>query len=353
MKLKIIIMAGGFGERFWPKSRRQSPKQFTPIISEKTMLEETVLRLLPFCDKQDIYISTAEAFKNKASELLKDFPAKNIITEPMPKDTACAIGLSALCINASDEDVLFFIPADHFIANKNLYYENIKKGMQICSQKKALVLLGIKPNYPSDGFGYIQLQDQIETNLFTVGSFIEKPNVDQAKAYLKTNHYFWNAGMFFIRKDLCFELFRRYAKTHFDTLLEFVRLRDRDVKKALSLFKTLEKISFDYAIAEKTKEIYCLKADFIWDDVGSWNALSRLKKTDINGNLFSKKVFDFDCKQVTCQVDHTKKTSVVLNGVKDLNIIFEDNILYISHKKKEGDIKLILKQISKTNPELL
>lgn len=349
--LKVIVMAGGKGERFWPRSRRARPKQFAKIVSSETMVGETLARFDGFVPRENLFISTGAVYEPLVRECLPDFPAKNILIEPMGRDTAAAVCLSALASGASDEDILFFIPADHFIGDVKAYRENILTACEVLKREKAMVLLGIPPDSPSENYGYIQTNPG-KDGIFSVAGFREKPDRKTAETYLASGNYFWNAGMFFFTGRMIKDLFRDLAPDHLKKIEEYLRLVKTDKKKAEEIFASIEKISFDYAIVEKTKNLFCVKASFPWDDVGSWNAVARLKDNDAAGNVFSGSVASHGTQNVTVYADR-KDLTFVLNGVENLNIIADGNVVYITHKDKENDIKILLKNLEKEKPELL
>ncbi len=349
--LKVIIMAGGKGERFWPRSRRARPKQFARIVSEDTMVGETVARFKGFVPAENIFISTGSVYEGLVGECLPGFRKENVLLEPMGRDTAAAVCFSALSSGAKDDDILFFIPADHFIGDVALYQKNIKTACEVLRRENGMVLLGIPPDAPSENYGYIQTGEG-KDGVFRVKGFREKPDLETAKSYLDAGNYFWNAGMFFFTGKMIKELFRELAPSHLEKVETYLRLFKSDKVQADAVFASIEKISFDYAVVEKTKNLLCVKADFPWDDVGSWNAVGRLKENDADGNVFSGSVTAHHTKNVTTYADR-KELNFVLNGVSDLNIILDGSVIYITHKEKENDIKTILKTLEQKQPELL
>ena len=350
MRIKAIIMAGGSGQRFWPRSQETCPKQFIQLMGQKTMLQETVDRLKRLISMDDIYISTRSSFQSKVMDLIKELSPDNLILEPTPKDTAAAMCLSALEVDAEGEDVLFFLPSDHYIRDDGAFDKAVSWASEVAREKRSVVLLGVKPTYPSSSYGYLELQQNesrvgLSLGLSRVKRFIEKPDLQAAKQYVASGHYLWNAGMFFMRQDTIQDLFRLHAPSHLEKVQQYLQYKKKDLEQALLFFDKVKKISFDYAILERENQIYCVHAGFFWDDLGSWNALARIRKTDDNGNLFSRNVKGFDCKNVLCETSD-KELQVVLNGVENLNIIQEKDVLYIAHKDKEAAIKGILKVIN-------
>lgn len=334
-------MAGGSGERLWPRSSETTPKQFVPLVTEKTILRETADRLLRMIPIADMYVCTRKGFEKQVRESIPEIGKKNIIIEPAGKDTAAAVCLSAIEIEADPDEVLFFTPSDHHIQNIQMFVRNVRDAEKTAKEQKTLVVLGIPPTYPSSGYGYIEM-DNVDTR--RVKRFVEKPTEMKAKTYIASGRYLWNAGMFFIRQDTARNLFQRHIPRHVRQIERYLTYKNDDYEKAERCFNQVEKISFDYAVAEKEKDIFCIPTSFAWTDIGSWSTLQTVKKTDKHKNLFTKNVRGFDCHNVLCEVDDITK-QVVLNGLEDLNIILEGNILYITHKKKEDAIKIILKKL--------
>ena len=189
---------------------------------------------------------------------------------------------------------------------------------------------------------------------YSVVNFKEKPDLKTAQSYLDTGNYLWNAGMFFMRKDTALSLLNTHIPASYEKLTEYLHWQKKgEQEKAKQIFASLDKISFDYAVVEKTQNIACLKADFVWDDVGSWNALSRLIKTDDKGNILSDNSLVYDCKNVIVDSDNDN-FRIVLNGLTDINVVLDENVLYICHKDKENEIKKILKKMAEgKNKDLL
>ena len=350
MSIKCIIMAGGRGERFWPKSTKNLPKQFAKIISSNSMLEETYNRFKGYLPEEDIYISSGEIYEDLIKKTLPQVKRKNLILEPMGRDTAACIALASLSIEARDDDILFFVPADHYIGDVNRYKENIEQVKNYLSENEGLVLFGVKPTEVSENYGYIEVE---EGNDFKkVISFREKPTRQKAKVYLKRGNFYWNSGMFFFKKQFITQAFEQHAPHHFKKVKKYLELYLISQQKAKQVFEQIEKISFDFAVVEKLKEIHCFEGKFDWDDVGSWNALSRIKSLDENQNLIQGDVEVFNTQKTTCINDEGGMT-FVLNGVNNVHIIKKGRVVYICDRRKENDIKGILRALTNKKSKLL
>lgn len=343
-------MAGGRGERFWPKSRKNLPKQFSKIISNRTMIEETYERFKDYLAPEDIYINSGEIYRDLIKKVLPEVKDENLILEPIGRDTAACIALSAMEISADENDILFFVPADHYIGNIKEYQNDIEKVKKYLEHNDGMILFGIKPTEPSENYGYIQVAGK--ENLSCVVSFKEKPDRDTAKAYLESGDFYWNSGMFFFKKKFIINAFKQHSPEHFNKVSEYLKKKDIDKKKSDALFATIKKISFDFAVVEKISEIHCQIASFAWDDVGSWNSLSRINRVDASNNLIRGDVEVFNTNDTTC-INDKSDLLFVLNGINHLHIIRDNEVIYICDKKKENDVKGILKQIAKKRSSIL
>lgn len=354
MNLKVIVMAGGRGTRFWPQSTVANPKQFSEIISDKPMLKDTIDRLGSIVSKDHIYISTGSVYKDAALKA-SGLEEKSLILEPSGRDTAAAICLSVLLSGDDPDDVLCFLPADHYIGRLEDYRRDLKQAASYAADHRAIVLLGITPGSPSPNYGYLETQPSAETsykNFKDVVSFKEKPDVQTAGEYLKKGGYYWNSGMFLFTRDRILKEFKKNAPEVYDKTMTYVEYKDRDYSSAAEIFSQIPKISFDYAIMEKTSHVKCLPASFEWDDVGSWNALERIGETDRYGNYKRGSVHLYNCGNVTAVSDDDRR-HIVLSGVENINVIVHKDVVYICEKSKESDIKVILKDMEATNPYLL
>ena len=259
-KFKAVILAGGSGERFWPLSTPEKPKQFLSIFGGKSLIRQAVERLSGLAKPEDIYIVTAKKYLAISRKELPEIPKANFIGEPMKRNTAAAVSLG---VEACKEGIVGVFPADQLVAKPKAFQKSLKAAAKLASSKETIVTLGITPTYPATGFGYIDSK---------AGKFVEKPDLKHAKAYIKRG-YLWNAGMFIAAVDTFRKAFHNLAPE-----LEGVKLRD---------YEKLPSISFDYAIMEKYPAVSVVAADCGWDDVGSYAALEKYhpELLDENGNL--------------------------------------------------------------------
>ena len=340
-------MAGGRGERFWPKSRKNLPKQFLSLTDDgRTMIQLTVDRILPLVDMEDIYIATNRDYKELVKDQLPGIPDENILCEPVGRNTAPCIGLGAIHILQKYEDaVMMVLPSDSLIKDGDRYRELIRDAFEIASAGENLVTMGIRPNYPETGYGYIKyMKDQPRISGFKVDKFVEKPSLELAKEYLATGSYLWNAGMFVWKVSTIIKLFELFLpdmlKGFFD-IADAIGSADED-KVLKEVFPTLQSISIDYGIMEKADNIYTIPGDFGWDDVGSWLAVERIRETDENNNVIDGNVITVDTKHCILQA---KDKLIAAVGLKDIVVVDTEDATLICDKSSTADIKKVLEML--------
>lgn len=351
MKKTALIMAGGRGERFWPKSRKSLPKQFLSLTGDgKTMIQLTVERILPLVDMQDIYIATNRSYKALVRQQLPELPEENILCEPVAKNTAPCIGLGAMHIAKKYEDaVMFVLPSDHLIKYNAMYLDTLRRASEVAEEGENLVTLGIMPDYPETGYGYIKFQPDARKGVaFEVERFVEKPDLETAKRYLATEQYLWNSGMFIWRISTILHNMEKYLP---ETYAGLGRIRDaigtseenEVLEKEFALFKSE---SIDYGIMEKADRIYTLPGSFGWDDVGSWNAVERIQPANEFGNVVNGNAVTVDTKR--CIIQGGKKLIATV-GLEDIIIVDTDDALLVCEKGDAGEIKKVLENLKICN----
>lgn len=341
MKTYACIMAGGSGERFWPLSRMAKPKHLVSLLSERTMLEETVRRVEQALPRSHIFVLTNGAQIKGCRAVLPQLKAHQFIAEPAKRDTAPACALGTALVRAIDsEAVVVFLPADALVKDTATFAEQLKQAGSVAAKHDVIVTFGIRPAYASTRFGYLEagkaLTESIaDCTFFNVKRFVEKPDVARAKTYLKSGHYFWNAGIFlwktstFLReaqrsKPELARFIENYPKTNGETYM---------AKK----FPGLPKISVDYAIMEKAKRVVMAEARFDWDDVGSWTALPAHLPADEHGNTLRGAVTVHDA-QGNIAVSTTKRL-IALCGVRDLIVVETEDAILVCHRNAAEQIK--------------
>lgn len=338
-------MAGGRGERFWPKSRNSCPKQFLSLTSDgETMIQKTVNRLRPLVDAKDIFIVTNAAYTGLVKDQLPDVPAENILAEPCARNTAPCIAFAAAIIGRKyDDAIMLVLPSDHLIGYENIYIKTLKKAVAVAEQGKNLVTVGITPTYPETGYGYINFGEE-KGDAYQVERFVEKPDLPTAKKYLSSGKYLWNSGMFVWKissimanmkefmPDVA-EGAERIAASFGTPDFEEVLVRE---------FTAFPSESVDFGIMEKASDIYTLPGSFGWDDVGSWLAVERINETDENKNFISGDVIAVDAERTTvCGGKHL----IAAIGTEDLIIVDTDDVLLVCSKNNTQDVKKVIAQL--------
>lgn len=289
--LTALIMAGGRGTRFWPASTEEKPKQFLALTSENTMIQETIRRLLPLINMEHIFVCTGEKYKTLCLEQLPELPERNIIVEPSGRNTAPCILLSTLYISQIYPDSnIIVLPSDAMVTDEVEQLAVFKDADEFIKGKDGIVTIGITPNRPETGYGYIQFTNENVAvgnhEVKTVEAFKEKPSLEVATSYLEDGHYLWNAGMFMFGAEFMKSQYKIYANEMYKTLTTLPKITDKIYSKELEeKYALCESISVDFAIMEKTDKLYVVPADFGWDDVGSWMALERYLTKDTSGNV--------------------------------------------------------------------
>jgi mannose-1-phosphate guanylyltransferase len=286
-----VIMAGGIGKRFWPRSRKNKPKQLLDIISDEKMLRLTFNRVKKISDLKKIYVVAGQNLYRLIRDELKELPEKNILVEPSGKSTAPCIGLAATVIAAKDSDaVMGVFPADHLIEDEDKFVEAVKTGHSFAKDHVALVTFGITPTRPITGYGYIQFEKGglVDCrNIFKVKTFAEKPNLETAKRFLKSGDFLWNSGMFIWKIPNILNAMKLFLPDMHESLEKISDVIDTPrYKSALKReWATIHSISIDYGVMEKAKNVYVVKSDFRWNDVGSWDSVYDIVEKDKNGNV--------------------------------------------------------------------
>lgn len=350
MKKTALIMAGGKGERFWPRSRVTLPKQFLSLTDDgKTMIQLTVERIRPLVELEDIYIATNENYKELVKQQLPGLPEENILCEPIGRNTAPCIGLGAVHVAAKYEDaVMIVLPSDHLIKHNDIFTETFTNACELAEQGENLVTVGITPNYPETGYGYIKYDNTAKTGVsYPVQKFVEKPDLETAKSYLADGSYLWNSGMFVWRVSVILDCFKKYMSSTFDGLLKIKEAIGTDSEKDVlqKEFPNLESQSVDYGIMEKAENIYTLAGNFGWDDVGSWLAVGRIKENDENGNVVNGNVITVNTKN--CVIEGDKKLIATV-GLRDVVVVDTKDATLITTKENAGEIKQVLAKLRET-----
>jgi mannose-1-phosphate guanylyltransferase len=353
MKKTALIMAGGRGERFWPKSRKSLPKQFLSLTDDgRTMIQLTVERIRPLIDLEDIYISTNRAYRGLVMEQLPGIPPENILCEPVGRNTAPCIGLGAVHIAKKYEDaVMMVLPSDHLIKYNQMFLNALKDGCSIAEKGKNLVTIGITPDYPETGYGYIKfLPQQADGNAYAVDRFVEKPDMETAKEYLESEEYLWNSGMFIWKVSTILDNMKSMLPDLHQGLFNIAEAIGTDKQEMVleKVFPELESVSIDYGVMEKAENIFILPGVFGWDDVGSWLAVERIQKSNESGNVVTGNIITINSKNNIIQGG---KKLIAAVGLENLIIVDTEDATLICDKGSTPDIKLVLENLKICNRE--
>lgn len=351
MKKTALIMAGGRGERFWPKSRKSLPKQFLSLTDDgKTMIQLTVERISPLVELEDVYISTNAGYKHLVLEQLPGIPEENILCEPVGRNTAPCIGLGAVHIARKYEDaVMMVLPSDHLIKYNKMFLNTLENACSIAEKGANLVTIGITPDYPETGYGYIKFNpDKADGQAFEVERFVEKPSLEVAKEYLETEEYLWNSGMFAWKVSTILDNIHTFLPKIYEGLMEIQTAigTENYEQKLNTVFPDFQSESIDYGIMEKASNIYILPGTFGWDDVGSWLAVGRIRKSNEQGNVVKGNIITINSENNI--IEGTDKLIAVV-GARDLVIVDTEDATLICDKDSTGDIKKVLENLKICN----
>lgn len=355
-KVFAVVMAGGKGERFWPQSRMSHPKQLLRLIGNLTLIEQTVDRLAPMVDHENIIVITNQDYVAPMQSLLSDLPKENIIGEPMGRDTAPCVALAVAMIRAKggDDAVMMLLPADHVIRNVDSMLEVLSDSVGVADEGK-VVTIGVDPTYPSAGYGYIHCGDELSysysTKFYEGKGFKEKPSMEVAEEFLKAGCYKWNSGMFIWSIKTIYSAFEKHAPHLKDTVDQLQKVSGSpDFYKVLeNVYEGLERISIDYAVMEKIDNVAVAQCSFDWDDVGSWTALRNQIRPEQNNNVVRGLHESIGAKD--CIVVSDPKHLIATVDVKDLIIVHTDDATLVCNAKSAQKIKELVHQIA-SKPEL-
>ena len=339
----IAIMAGGVGSRFWPASRESQPKQFIDMLGMgRSLLQMTYDRFLPLVDNENIFCVTNDAYLRLVADHLPQLPKYNIIGEPSRNNTAPSVLLTAILIaNNNPDAVIGFVPSDHLILKDDYYRDLCEEAFNYARDNEAIVTLGIQPTRPDTGFGYINYnKSALENNVHKVIAFHEKPELEKAISFIESGDYLWNAGMFFMSVKTLFKSYEKLAPELFQKLAPLNNAEsDEEVKKLIAeLYPQTPNLSIDYAIIEKSEEVFTIPSDIGWSDLGTWASLFQEVEKDENGNAIMSKHVILENVNNTLVKNSTDKL-IILRDIEDLIIVEEEDVLMIYPMSKEQEIK--------------
>jgi mannose-1-phosphate guanylyltransferase len=351
----VVIMAGGIGSRFWPMSRTPHPKQFLDILGTgKSLLQQTYERSKKVVPAKNIYIVTNAQYRGLVKEQLKGIRPSQILLEPSRRNTAPCIAYAAFRIKAINPDASMVVaPSDHLILKDKEYADLINKALLEAGSTDSLFTLGITPTRPDTGYGYIQFEEtEGDRGIHKVRSFTEKPDLEMAKQLVKSGEFLWNAGIFIWSVKSILKALETHVPEEYSLFQEGEgRYNTRDEKKFIeTAYMQCKSISIDYAVMEKAKNVYTLAADIGWSDLGTWGSLYSYSDKDEAGHVIQgRNVLTYDSKN--CIVNVPKNKLVVLQGMKDMIVVENDDILLICRQQDEQQIKRIVNDVKATKGE--
>lgn len=352
MKITAVIMAGGRGERFWPRSRNNFPKQFLSLTGDgETMIQKTVNRLGSLVAAEDVFIVTNESYVSLVKEQLPNLPDENILLEPAARNTAPCIALAAEVIRKKyDDAIMMVLPSDHLIKFNQMFIDTLKIASEVAQKGTGLVTIGITPTYPETGYGYIQFEADEKgiPGVYNVKRFVEKPNIELAKEYVNSGEYLWNSGMFVWKASSIDAKLRKYLPDMSEGMDKLYDAAGTDDFTAIlkDIFPKFRSESIDFGVMEKASEVYTIPGNFGWDDVGSWLALERVNKTNEYGNMIQGDVISINTKNtIVCGA----KKLIATVGIEDLVVVDTDDALLICAKDSTQEVKKVIENLKICN----
>jgi mannose-1-phosphate guanylyltransferase len=353
----VLIMAGGVGSRFWPMSRNEKPKQFLDILgSGETLIQQTFRRFKSICPQDNIFVVTSADHKDMVIEQL-GIRADRVLAEPLRRNTAPCIAYGTFRIKSENPHAVIAVtPSDHLIEKEERFTEIIETAYKFAGENNALLTLGIKPDKPETGYGYIQANQKKPVDgyegLLKVKTFTEKPDLELAKVFLQSGDFYWNSGIFIWSVDSIMGAMEKYLPDIYSAFEDGRKVIGTKKEESFisSTYASCKNISIDYGIMEKADNVYVLCTDIGWSDLGTWSSLYEHSQTDKNGNsVLRGKFFSYDNSGNIVNIAPGK--IAVVQGLKDYIIVNEDDILLIVRKDQEQNIKYYLDDVRKKTGE--
>ncbi|MEJ2634241.1 MAG: mannose-1-phosphate guanylyltransferase [Calditrichia bacterium] len=353
MKIYAVLMAGGVGTRFWPRSRTRNPKQVLNIINHETMIQSTFNRLKNLIEPSNIFVVTTEEQREIIQEQLPNLSKDNFILEPFGRNTAPCIGLAAIRIQEMDADaVMLVLPADHLIANVQEFEKVIKHGAQFASESNGLITLGITPSNAATGYGYVQRGEKVREfdshSIYKVKTFAEKPNRDTAIRFLESGDFYWNSGMFIWQVPSILKEIEVKLPELYEGLQEIRGQLGKSNYAAVveDVYRRIRSISIDYGVMQTAQNVYIIPTDMGWNDVGSWEVVYEISEKDKSKNAGEyKEIIQVDSGE---NYVYSPKKLIALVGIKNLVVVDTGDALLICKKQRSQDVKDIVEQLKKS-----
>jgi mannose-1-phosphate guanylyltransferase len=350
--LHCIIMAGGIGSRFWPLSRTNRPKQFIDILGTgKTLIQQTFTRMNRICPAENIIIVTSQIYRDIVLEQLPQITEEQIILEPMRRNTAPCIAFANYKIKQKNPQAIVIVaPSDHLILNEDKFVETINSSIGFAAKNNALITLGIKPNRPETGYGYIQVGKAVDKqtpNLKKVKTFTEKPNLELAKVFVESGEFYWNSGLFIWSLDSIIKAFEKYLP-EVDGLFRDISSKfgtQNETALVEQAYSECRNVSIDYGVMEKADNVFVICSEFGWSDLGTWGSLYSHSSKDIHQNAINgKNVMIYNSKNTLVNVPDKKL--VILQGLENYIVVESDDILLVCKMEDEQEIKRFVSDVT-------
>ncbi len=349
----FVIMAGGAGTRFWPRSRQDKPKQLLKIVGENTMLQETVNRVKEITRPEKILIITGENLKDEIIVQIPEIPQENIISEPFGRNTAPCLALAATIINKRENGkpaIMIALPADHLVKDISKFQKSLIVAAKVAETSDTLVTIGIKPTYPEPGYGYIQ-RNAKETDIegqkiYPVKTFAEKPNLETAQRFIESGDFFWNAGIFIWSTKVILNEFEKQMPELAELLPNLQKKIDTPgmAEEILKVYSATKSISIDYAIMESAENVSVIVSDFDWSDVGSWEAVYNLSDKNKNKSVvYTQNTIELNAKNNFLQSENKKLIAAI--DVDDLIVVETDDAILICKRDSSQRVKEVVDKL--------
>ncbi|MCD7962770.1 MAG: mannose-1-phosphate guanylyltransferase [Rikenellaceae bacterium] len=352
-----IIMAGGVGSRFWPVSRQNHPKQFLDILGMgKSFIRHTYERFLDIIPAENFYVVTNKKYTELVKQHIPELKNEQILSEPLGRNTAPCIAYAAYKVNKLNPDAKMVVaPSDHLVLNESKFREVISEGFDFLDDNNTLLTIGIKPNRPDTGYGYIQIDTTVQIDNFNkVKTFTEKPTLEVAKMFVESGEFFWNSGIFIWKSD---EIIKQFINHLPEVDRLFASINDsyntEEEENAIrQIYPECRNISIDYGIMEKADNVYVRCSEFGWSDIGTWVSIYQHSAKDVNGNAILGDVLTYDTEG--CIINMPNGKVAVVQGMKDFIIVDSDNALLICPKNDEQNIRMFVEEVKmKKGPDFI
>jgi mannose-1-phosphate guanylyltransferase len=357
--LVCLIMAGGTGTRFWPRSRNSKPKQYLDILGKESLLQSTIDRFSAITDYKNIYIVSSKAQEVILAAQANMIPQKNLIYEPVGKNTLPCIGLSAMLAEKDNPNGIMVVsPADHLIKDHSAFSETVVTAVNVADERNGIVTIGISPTHPATGYGYIKagkmLPGSRAIRQYEVESFVEKPDIARAVEYLARQNYFWNSGMFVFKISVIMNAIEKYAPELYKSLRKIQSETGKPTFSKVfdSVYRQVDSISIDYGIMEHAENVFLVEGKFDWNDLGSWESVYQVSEGDVNGNVESgpgEGVFI----NARNSFVHTDEGLVALIGLDDIIVVRDKNAVLVCRRNQSQDVKKVVEWLKVNNKNLL